>query len=161
MGQFSIAVDSGQFTRVEAFPEGEQKNILIGSFMSSVKDQNVVSHVYDAPYPTVWAKAKIVAQRFSKIGGRPLVAIDERTGRIQNGRITQDATVGAGGGAWLDEFLMEVTKQSDTQTEVLVGRKVVENEMNPATLQRSWRAQWSNSEIENWLLTQIEDELKK
>lgn len=79
-----------QFKRVEKFPSGEQTRSLIGSFLSGVKDYNVVQYTFDAPYEKAWPAIKRVAKEFAKVGGRPVVAIDEDNSRVQNGRITQD-----------------------------------------------------------------------
>lgn len=161
----SSCATGGEFTRVETFPTGEQTNVLIGGLMSGLKDTNVVERVYQAPYEKVWTAVKRVAERFDKVGGRPLVAVDEKNGRIQNGRLTQDALIGLGGGAWADEFVMEATAVSPSQTRVAVARRVAEKEV--ATLaggrrgiEGRWKSQWSNGRVENWLLTQVEDELK-
>lgn len=148
-------------TLVDAFPKGEQTNILIGGLMSGLKDVNVVERVYPASYAKVWTTVKQVAERFDKVSGRPLVAIDEKNGRIQNGRISEDSLIGLGGTAWTDEFLMEVTAVSPTQTRVAIARKVVEKEIvtragNRKAVEGRWKSQWSNSQIENWLHTQIE-----
>ena len=148
-------------TRVDTFPKGEQTNIWIGGLMGGLKDVNVVERVYSAPYAKVWATVKQVAERFDKVGGRPLVAIDEKNGRIQNGRISEDNLIGLGGTAWTDEFQMEATAVSPTQTRVAIARKVVEKEMttragNRKAVEGRWKSQWSNSQIENWLHTQIE-----
>ena len=148
-------------TRVDTFPKGEQTNILIGGLMGGLKDVNVVERVYPAPYAKVWATVKQVAERFDKVGGRQLVAIDEKNGRVQNGRISENSLIGLGGTAWTDEFLMEVTTVSPTQTRVAIARKVVEKEIvtragSRKAIEGRWKSQWSNSQIENWLHTQIE-----
>ena len=148
-------------TRVDTFPKGEQTNILIGGLMGGLKDVNVVERVYPTPYAKVWATVKQVAEHFDKVGGRPLVAIDEKNGRIQNGRISENSLIGIGSTAWTDEFLMEVTAVSPTQTRVAIARKVVEKEIvtragSRKTVEGRWKSQWSNSQIENWLHTQIE-----
>lgn len=96
--------------------------------MSGLKDTNVVERVYQAPYEKVWAAVKRVAERFDKVGERPLIVVDEKNGRVQNGQLTQDALIGLGGGAWADEFLMEATAVSATETRVAVERKVVRKE---------------------------------
>ena len=151
-------------TRVDTFPKGEQTNILIGGLMSGFKDVNVVERVHSAPYAKVWAAVKQVAEHFDKVGGRPLVAIDEKNGRIQNGRISENGLIGLGSTAWTDEFLMEVTAVSPAQTRVAIARKVVEKEIvtragNRKAIEGRWKSQWSNGQIENWLHTQIEQNM--
>ncbi len=153
--------------RVEQFPEGKQVNTLIGSFFTGLKDVNVETRVFDAPYDKVWSAAKLTAEKLDKMGKRPLVAVDEKNGRISNGAITESALIGLGSGAWADQFQIEVTSVSDNKTKVDVARKVVENEMvafgnRPGTYGTSvnkWKSQWSNGNIEKWILTQIEDQL--
>jgi len=150
--------------RVEQFPEGKQVNTLIGSFFTGLKDVNVETRVFDAPYDKIWSAAKLTADKLDKIGKRPLVLVDEKNGRISNGIITQNALIGLGSDAWADQFQIEVTSVSDNKTKVDVARKVVANEMvafgnRPGTYGMSvnqWKSQWSNGNIEKWILTQIE-----
>jgi hypothetical protein len=61
-----------------------------------------------------------------------------------------------GSGAWLDEFIIEAT-QVETRTKVSVFRKVVQKEIGGTT---PIKTQLSNGNIENYVLTQIEDKLK-
>ena len=150
--------------RVEKFPEGEQVNTLIGGFFSGLKDVNVETRVFDAPYDKVWSAAKLSADKLDKIGKRPLVLIDEKNGRLSNGVIAQNALIGLGGGAWADEFQIEVTSVSDNKTKVNVARKVVEKEFVTLGgarrgIEGNWKSQWSNGNIEKWILAQIEDQL--
>ncbi len=152
--------------RVEQFPKGEQVNTLIGGFFSGLKDVNVETRVFDTPYDKVWSAAKLTADKLDKIGKRPLVLIDEKNGRISNGVITQNALIGFGGGAWADQFQIEVTSISDNKIKVDVARKVVEKEFVTLAgarrgIEGNWKSQWSNGNIEKWILTQIEDQIKK
>jgi len=153
---------SSKFVRIKQFPDGEQVNIIIGGFLSGIKDVNVVENTYSAPYEKVWSAVKNVAQNFSKVGKRPIVGIDEANGRVQNGKISEDALIGLGVGAWLDEFVMEATSLSESKTKVAVSRKVVQVSLpDKVTLRKEAKTQYSNGKIESWLLSQIEDELKK
>lgn len=145
------------FERLEKLPEGDQIRHSVGSFFGGVKDWNVEEYIFDAPYETVWPAVKRVSEKFAKVGRRPIAGIEEANGRIQNGRISQDALIGMGPGAWLDLFVLEATRVSDTSTKVSVARKVVEKEM---TGDRPIKAQWSSGKFERYLLTQIEDEIK-
>jgi len=152
--------------RVEKFPEGEQVNILVGGFFSGLKDVNVETRVFDAPYGKVWSVAKLTAEKLDKVGKRPLVLVDEKNGRISNGVITRNTLIGLGGGAWMDQFRIEVTSVSDNKTKVDVARKVVEKEVVTLAggrrgIEGRWKSQWSNGNIEKWVLTQIEDQIKK
>lgn len=154
---FSSAAQKKHFERVEKLPEGEQVRHSIGSFFGGIKDGNVEEFTFDAPYEVVWPAVKRVAETFAKTGKRPVTAIEEENGRIQNGVITQNAFIGAGPGAWLDLFLSEATQVSTTKTKVSIMRKVVEKEI---TGDREIKTQWSNGKLERYLLTQIEDEIK-
>jgi len=152
-------------SRVEQFPEGEQVNTLIGGFFGGLKDVNVETRVFDARYNKVWSATKRTADKLDKIGKRPLVLVDEKNGRISNGVITETALIGLGGGAWADQFQIEVTSVSDNKTKVDVARKVVEKQMVTLAgarrgIEGNWKSQWSNGNIEKWILTQIEDQLK-
>lgn len=150
--------ESGKrFKREENFPKGSQTNSLIGSFLSGLKDVNAITHTFDAPYQKVWAEVKQTAKKFDKEGGRRIVGIDEEAGRVQNGKIDLNNTIGMGALAWLDEFLIEATAVGD-QTKVSVTRKVVQNDIK-GNFSREWKTQYSNGKIERWLLTQIEDSL--
>jgi hypothetical protein len=63
------------FKRVEKFPQGEQTRTLVGSLLSGINDTNVITYTFDAPYPTAWPVVQQVSREFSKVSGRPLVAI--------------------------------------------------------------------------------------
>jgi len=152
--------------RVEKFPEGEQVNILIGGFFSVLKDINVETRVFDAPYDKVWPAAKLTAEKIDKVGKRPLVIVDEKNGRILNGVINQNVLIGLSGGAWVDQFQIEVTSVLGNKTKVNVARKVVEKQFVTLAgarrgIEGNWKSQWSNGNIEKWILTQIEDQIKK
>ncbi|HKZ77131.1 MAG TPA: hypothetical protein VJ124_02325 [Pyrinomonadaceae bacterium] len=152
----SFSAQEKHFKRVEGFPPGEQTNDWIGSFMSGVKDANVEQYTFEAPYERVWGATLRATEVFGTTGGRPRVAVDASSGRIQNGRISQDATVGMGATAWMDEFVVEVVRLTQALTRVAVMRKVVEKQISG---DRPWKTVWSNGKIERWILTQIEDEL--
>jgi hypothetical protein len=105
------------FERVETFPTGEQEGAL-GSLLG-IKDTNTVTLTVSAPYAAVWSAVKAVAKKFDKVGNRPVVTIDEQSGRVQNGRITSDALIGSGGGlsaAWADEVITEATQLTSAAT---------------------------------------------
>lgn len=160
-----VGCASTEFSRVEQFPQGQQINLMTSALLSGKADANTVQRAYNAPYDRVWTAAKLVAERLDKIGRRPVVGIDEKNGRgrIQNGQLNESALVGRGTGSWADEFFIEVSKLSDTQTKVLVARRVVEKELVSTgnvfrQADRQWRAQFSNGQIESWIHTQIESE---
>jgi hypothetical protein len=143
------------FKRVEEFPEGEQIKSVIGSFFAGLKDVNAVDHVFAEPLDKVWPAVKRVAHNFAKNGGRTVTGINEDINLIQNGNISQDAMIGMGSGAWMDQIQMKATAIGD-QTKIEVSRKVVQREF---TKTREWKTQWSNGKIERYLLTRIEDDL--
>ena len=161
-GSVTGCLGAGHFTRVDEFPEGVQKDYMTSAFLSSLELSNSVETAYDAPYEKVWAAAKRVAERLDKIGSRPIIGVDEKNGRIQNGNIGTASRLGVGTGAWRDQFLTEVTTISANQTKVTVQRKVVATilKRRASGSHREWRSQKSNGQIESWVLTQIENELQ-
>lgn len=147
------------FERVETFPAGEQqsagKSIIGGR-------ENTVAVILSAPYSAVWPAVKSVAQKFDKVGNRPIVGIDEHSGRVQNGRISSDALIGRGeglGGAWADEFVMEATQATSATTRLSVTRKLVHKGGLGGT-GTGWEARSSNGRIERWLITEVMKELE-
>jgi len=151
---YSFSKDK-HFKRVEEFPQGEQTKSMIGSFFTGIKDVNAESHNFNEPLEMIWPVIKRVANNFAKIGGRTVSGINEDLHLIQNGMISQNAMIGMGSGAWLDQIQMQASKEGN-QTKVEVSRKVVQKEFTQA---RAWKTQLSNGKIERYLLTQIEDEL--
>jgi hypothetical protein len=146
------------FERVETFPAGEQDSGL-GSLIP--KNVNTVTVDVSAPYAAVWPAVKAVAKRFDKVGNRPVVAIDEQSGRVQNGRITSDALIGSGGGlsaSWADEFVTEATKLTATSTRLSVTRKLVQKGGLGSTSSH-WETRNSNGKLERWLITEVLKEL--
>jgi len=147
-----------ELERVETLPTGSNINVL-GTFFSTT---NITEHVFDAPMDRVWMAVKVAARDFDRNARRLVVAIDERSNRVQNGKIDQMAMATAGAfGPFVDEFVTEVTRVSDTQTKVTVVRKVMERERVGRRPEDGWGPQKSNGRIEKYLLTQIADNLKK
>jgi len=139
--------------RVEKLPKGANISAL-GTFFST---SNKAEFVFDAPLDRVWMAVKITVRAFDKDAGRPVVAIDEQSNRVQNGKIDQMAMKRAGGwGPFVDEFVTEVTQVSDAQTKVTVVRNVMQRETGGA----GWGPQKSNGKIEKYILAQIADNLK-
>jgi hypothetical protein len=148
----------GKFKRITAFPEGEQLNALLSGLLSGYELANAVETVCAAPEARVWEAVKKAAEQLQKVGGRAVIGRDEETKRIQNGKIREDAALGSGAGAWMDEIQMRVTPSATEGTsKVVVTRRVVKH--IAGRRQRPWRSSRSNGEIENWVLTQIEDAL--
>lgn len=143
--------------RVDKLPTGPNTNVF-GTFAGGLGGiHNKTDFLFDAPYDQVWMAAKVAARDFDKNSGRPVIGIDEQNNRIQNGRVDRGAmTKSSGLRAFVDEFVTQITIVSDTQTKVTVFRNVMQKESS-----RLWGPQKSNGKIERYLLTQIEDNLKK
>jgi hypothetical protein len=151
-----LAAAEKAFERVDKFPEGEQGGTLRS--MTSVRDTNTVTVSVKAPYEAVWSAIKVVAQKFDKIGNRPIVGVSEQSGRIQNGKIQLDSMILSGSLVdWRDEFLTEATAIDPQTTKLSVTRKLVRKETFGSG---RWGAHSSNGKIERWLITQVLDEMK-
>jgi len=142
------------FKREEKLPQGQQSSFM-GPLLAGLKDWHIEKYTFDAPYDDVWAAVQQVADEFAKTAKRSVAGIDEKNGKVQNGRISQDQLVGSGPGSWMDEFVTEVTKVSEKRTNVAVARKIVE-----LSADRVWTTVSSNGKFERYLLTRIEDEMK-
>lgn len=142
------------FERMEKVPQGNQTSLAAALFagMNATKAEQ---YTFDVPYEKVWAAANRTAQTFARVGGRAVVSVDEQSGKIQNGKISQDALVGLGDTSWMDECLIQVTRLTSTLTNVIVARKVVQKN----SVNHQWKTYMSNGKVERWLLTQIEDEI--
>lgn len=152
--QVALAQDK-HFERIEKFPQGDQTS-LVAPLFEGMNATKAEQYTFDVPYEKVWAAANRTAQTFARIGGRAVVSVDTQTGKIQNGKISQDGTIGLGDTSWLDECLIQMTRLTSTLTNVMVARKVVEKN----SVNHQWKTYMSNGKVERWLLTQIEDEIK-
>ena len=142
------------FERLEIFPAGKQE--AGATRLLGFKEVNTATIIVSAPYATVWPAVKSAARQFDKLGTRPLIAIDEQSGRVQNGKISSDALIGRGGGfngAWADEFVTEATQLSASTTRLAVTRKLVHKGGLANTNQ--WAAGTSNGKIERWLISEV------
>jgi hypothetical protein len=143
------------FERVDKFPEGEQGGLLRS--LTSVRDTNTVAVTVKVPVPLVWSAVKVVAQKFDKIGNRPIAGISEQSNRIQNGKIQLDSMILSGSLVdWRDEVMTEVTAVDQQTTKLSVTRKLVKKELGSG----QWTAHSSNGKIERWFITQVLDEIK-
>lgn len=163
---------SGQqeFKHVEEYPEGIQIDPT-KSALASKLETTTVSDRYPAGYDEVWAATKRVAQHFEKLHGRPVMRVDEENGQIElrdthrvdrTGGYNPDAERIEG---WKDEFLIKVEALDSNRTKVTVSRKVVgipsfrlcgDDLVQCGAL---YEPEVSNAEIEDWILTKIEDDL--
>ena len=158
MSALSANVIAGkkELKRVDQFPSGEQTSALIGSFLAGLSDWNREEHTFDSPFSRVWAAAKVVAYELNTSGGQPVTGTDEVAGRIHVGRVSQDQFLGMGPGTWVDEMSIELKRESDSTTTVMVLRKVVQKEMLG---DRKIKTQKSNGKVERYILTRISDVL--
>lgn len=161
LGLLGLKADAGESMRVEEFPVGKQTDLWTSAILSGFELGNSAEKVYAYPHDKVWVAVKTASERLAKVGKRDIVSVDEKTGRIQNGKISQDAALGMSTGAWLDEIFTEVVPVSQNETKVVVYRRVVQVilKRQRGGYERQWRTAQSNGQIENWVLTQIEDQL--
>lgn len=145
--------------RIEQLPKGDQTKFLKAFFAMSPVEPEAYERKFSAPFKNVFSVMKIVAKKFEKEGKRKVVTVDAESGKIQNGTITQDKTVGLRSGSMLDEITMEATSIDKVSTNVSVTRRVVVYKYESGN--RYWATEYSNGNIESWILTQIEDGLLK
>jgi hypothetical protein len=159
------------FERVEEQPAGIEIN-QVASGMASKSYASHVSDRYDAPYETVWAAATRVARRIQQMGVEPALRLDPTRGEIV---VRENRVIRQGGGdydpddlrleGWIDEFLFQVTALSPDRTKVTVARTVrgiPRFRICAYTLgacSKGYEPEVSNGKIEDWILTQIEDDL--
>jgi hypothetical protein len=144
---------------------------------------STVSEQFDARYAEVWQAAKMVARRLERRVEKAETVIDEEAGKIQitdEHKVIQDVTSDTGnrgsirrpGGprltGWKDEFLIQVIAISEGRTTVTVSRAVLGIRrfrfcLYVAALceRGTYEPEVSNGQIENWVLTQIADELER
>lgn len=146
------------FERVETFPTGEQASGM--KALINPKAINTESVLVNKPYAAVWSAVKVVARTFDKVGKRSLVAIDEQSGRVQNGKISSDALIAGNTFDWKDEFVIEVTKVTAQSTNLSVSRRLVKKGTGWGDTNTNWQSRNSNGLIERWLITQVIEQLK-
>lgn len=96
-----------------------------------------------------------------RIGKRPM-RIEDGKGRIRNSNI-EDARADRSSMIqlkWVDEIMTEVTEMDKSCAKVAISRKVLELRTNQRG-QQEWANVASNGKLERWVLTQIENEIKK
>lgn len=144
------------FERVEQLPEGEQGGTLRS--LTSVKDTHTETVTITASYAHAWAAVKAAAQKLDKLGKRPIVSVNEQSGRIQNGKIQLESmALSSTLMDWRDEIITEITAIDDRHVKLSVSRKLVHHALGD----KNWSAHMSNGKVERWFITQVSDELKK
>jgi hypothetical protein len=145
------------------YPDGKQT-----SFGGTLKDiwvnpngVNTEKYTFSNSHEEVWSAAKRAAEKFSRIGKRP-INIEEDKGRISNSNIEEarnrrPALIQT---TWVDEIITEVTYIDENHTKVAVSRKVLEIQTDTRR-NKVWANVASNGKIERWILTQIENEINK
>jgi hypothetical protein len=156
--QFTVHVIEHLYGKVKTparVPDGDQINSILGAMLGKLKsDTNTEKASFPAPYERVWAAAKDAARDLDAVGGRNLYFLDEASGKITNGSVSENQLESMRD--WRDQFVIHVTKQTDSSTSVAVTRRV--EARNASSSQ--WKTRMSNGEIERWVLKRIEDFLK-
>lgn len=156
-----LAALASEYKPVAEFPQGKQTDAFASAFLSGFNLGNAVERSYSAPLAQVWLAAKRAAEDLEKAGRREIATVNERTNRVQVGKISQDAAAGLGTGGWMDEIVIEATKVSDIETKVVVSRVVVQPILKKARsgYDRQLRSAKSSGDIESWVHTRLEREL--
>jgi len=171
-----------RFERVEHFPSGIQIDTFASAWINRVHPSQVSEH-FDARYADVWRAAKVIAGRLEKRVEKAATTIDEETGKIQitdDQEVMQDVTSETGDHAtlrrsgatrlagWKDEYQIRVVAISERRTTVTVSRAVLALPrfrfcfyVAAMCKRGTYEAEVSNGQIENWVLTQITDELAR
>jgi hypothetical protein len=161
---------SDQFERVQEMPEGIQID-AVASGWTNRSYASQVSDRYGAPYATVWAATLRVAKRVKQMGVKPAMILDPVHGQIQireSRMMSQDADYDPDGlrlRGWIDEFRFQVTVVSGDRTKVTVSRTVrgIPSFRICAYVMAAcgggYEPEVSNGKVEDWILTQIEDDL--
>ena len=166
---------SEEFRRVEQAPAGMQINEL-GSATATQLRRSRVSNRYAASYEAVWDAAGRVVPKLEQLGELPVTRYDKPQGRIE---VRETHTMRQDGPestvedlafrGWKDDFVIEIRRVSDTVTKVTVHRTVLgipgfracRAHRGCVRPRRAYEPEESNGEIEEWFLTQVEEELKK
>jgi hypothetical protein len=125
---------------------------MMGAF--GLSDTKTVTVTLGVPADVAWPAVKAVAQKFDKIGHRPIVAINEASTRVQNGQIKLESMATSGGlTGFRDEVVTEVTAVDSSTSTLSVSRKLVKKNLG------EWTAHASNGKVERWIITQVLDEV--
>ena len=158
---------------MEQVPEGMQINELASASARQLH-RSRVSDRFAAPYEVVWDAVVRVVPKLEQLGEMPLSTYDKRHGRIEvrethtSRQDDSDATAeDRAFRGWKDDFVIEVSRVSDMDTKITVHRTVLglpgfrACRFHRICTRRNYEPEVSNGRIENWFLTQVEDELKK
>lgn len=164
---------SESFHRVEALPEGIQINSVASGFANKSHTSHV-SDRYAAPYADVWAATLRVANRVKHQGIKPVMVVDQARGEIKlrethemrntDQEYDPDELRLRG---WVDEFQFQVIALDAGRTKVMVARTVRGIPAFQvcgfviAACQSGLEPEVSNGHMEDWILTQIEDDLAR
>jgi len=164
---------SEQFERVEKLPEGMQVDAL-ASGLSNRTHTSHISDRYAAPFAEVWESTLRVANRVKQQGVKPVLLADRAHGEIKLRETHVVPSTDEGYNpdelrlrGWVDEFRFQVTALSDTRTKVMVARTVRGIPafrvcgFVQAACQGGLEPEVSNGHMEDWILTQIEDDLAR
>lgn len=162
-----------KFHRVEQQPEGMQ----IDPVASGMTNKSHTSHVtdrYNASYADVWAATLRVANRVKQQGVKPVMLADQAKGEIKlrETRLMQrtdeefdpDELRLRG---WVEEFVFQVAAMSNGRCKVTVSRTVRGIPafrvcgFVQAACASGLEPEVSNGHMEDWILTQIEDDLAR
>jgi hypothetical protein len=149
----------------------------LASATSTKSHRSRVSIRYPASYETVWDATVRVVPKLEQLGELPVSKYDKTHGRIEVRETHTTPQDGPQSGVedlsfkgWKDDFVIEVRRVSETETKVTVLRTVLGipgfracrgGHQGCVRPRRGYEPEESNGEIEYWVLTQIEDELKK
>lgn len=171
-----------RFERVEHFPAGIQIDTLASAWANRFQTSEI-SVELDVRYGEVWRATQIVARRLEKRVEKPELLIDEAAGTIKltdeqplyqniapdaDGRAQVRRPGGTRLAGWKDEFVIHVIGTSESRTRVTVSRAVLGMPryqfcIYVAALCRigTLEPEISNGQLENWILTQISDEIDR
>jgi hypothetical protein len=114
---------------------------------------HTIEHTYGADRERVWRAVKNTALKMEKMGYRPVTDVDEKNCTIKNSSDERTVLYNV----FFDEFVTQVRLVNTAQTKVIIERKIIENDHFIATP----HSVASTGQIENWVLTQIQDEVGK
>jgi hypothetical protein len=177
----AACANATRLERVDEFPAGIQIATFTSAWMNRLHPSEV-SRTFAVRHARAWQTAKAVARRLEARRAKVESRYDEEAGSI---RITseqqidelssdEDASIGLRKpgrsrlSGWKDEFLIQVTALSAGETRVLVSRTVLGIPrfrfcFHVAAMCElgKYEPEISNGRVEQWVLTQIADELAR